>query len=178
MNGFCYRLAYIVSVTVAATLPTLAEPANWALALGSDSHTLNFFSEDASFPENLGLRLICAHGENDDIVGTSIQIIGDDRNGATAKALIDFDPYGRAAAAQLVYDATKIPAPVWAFRIEADGMNGAWDLTLDFSDNDQTMIHQLADAKGPIALAVGGLTYDLTPRATDLPLLIKFAKSC
>ncbi|MDB5538217.1 MAG: hypothetical protein JWQ65_3092 [Devosia sp.] len=178
MNGRRYRLAYIVGITVAATLPTLAEPANWALAMGPDSHTLNFFSEDASFPENLGLRLICAHGENDDIIGTSIQIFGDDRNGATAKALIDFDPYGRAAAAQLVYGATKIPAPVWAFRLEADGMNGAWDLTLDFSDNDQTIIHQLADATGPIGLAVGSQTYDLTPRSTDLPMFRKFAKSC
>lgn len=178
MNVLFYRLACIVSVTVAATVPTLAEPANWALVLGPDSHTLNFFSGDAGHSENLGLRLICGHGENDDIVGTSIEIVGDDRNAATAKALIDFDPYGRAAAAQLVSDATKVPAPVWAFRLEADGLNGAWDLTLDLHDSDQTMIHQLADATGAIVLVIGSQTYDLTPKATDLPIFRKFAKGC
>ena len=178
MARFMRRLICTAGVIAATTMPALAEPANWALAAGTDSHTLNFFFEDASYPENLGVRLICAYGENDDIVGTSIQIVGDDKNGATAKALLDFDPFGETPAAQLSFGATKIPAPVWAFRLEADGMNGAWDLTIDFSDNGQTMIPKLANATGPISLTVAGQTYDLTPRAADFPILKKFAEKC
>ncbi|MEO5806088.1 hypothetical protein [Devosia sp.] len=180
MNSFPRHLVYALGITLATAAPTLAEPANWAIAPGEDGHSLNFFYEDISNAEDLGLRLVCAHDEGDASIGTSLMIISDDKNATAAKALVDFNPFGDDAAAHLVFGTTAIPAPIWAFKLEADAMNGAWDLTLDFSDGDGELIKKLAAATkpGPIQLVVVGQTFDLTPRPADFAAFKKFAAKC
>jgi hypothetical protein len=161
--------------------PALADSSetSWALGLEDEGKTLSFFFDEVDNAEDLGLALTCAHGEGDDYVGDSVVIIADDMNNEVAKDLVDFNPFGDAAA-RFVLGGASVAVEIRAFKLEADELNAGWDLTLDLSGRDGNPIRQLGPlpASGPIHLVVVGHTYDLTPRPQDRQMFSDFVSNC